>query len=88
MWDEDLPIVAKFEVRRRSYLTFDGTALAALPDFAADRELLVSLHRRAAIPASLFIIGHTMKSFSEVASYPSGGQTSVALRNLKARALS
>lgn len=45
MPDEDLPIVAKFEVRRRAYLAPDGTASAVLPDFAADRDLLVSLYR-------------------------------------------
>lgn len=45
MPDEDLPIVAKFEVRRRAYLAPDGTALTRLPDFAAHRELLVSLYR-------------------------------------------
>lgn len=45
MPDEDFPVVAKFEVRRRAYLRADGTALADLPDFACDRELLVSFYR-------------------------------------------
>jgi 2-oxoisovalerate dehydrogenase E1 component alpha subunit len=45
MPDEHLPIVAKFEVRRRAYLGLDGTALTIPPDFASDRELLVSLYR-------------------------------------------
>lgn len=45
MPDEDLPIVATFEVRRRAYLAFDGTTLTDPPDFVSDRELLVSLYR-------------------------------------------
>jgi 2-oxoisovalerate dehydrogenase E1 component alpha subunit len=45
MSDENLPIVAKFEVLRRAYLRPDGSALAPLPDFASDKELLVSLYR-------------------------------------------
>ncbi len=42
---EDFPVVAKFEVRRRSYLGRDGKALTDLPDFASDRKLLISLYR-------------------------------------------
>jgi len=42
---QELPVVARFEVRRRAYLDFDGTPLAGLPGFADDRELLVSLYR-------------------------------------------
>lgn len=43
--EEQLPVIAKFEVRHRSYLRPDGTARTALPDFAADRQLVVSLYR-------------------------------------------
>ena len=42
---QELSVVATFEVRRRSYLGSDGTALRELPSFATDRELLVSLYR-------------------------------------------
>ena len=45
MPDEDLPIVAKFEVRRRTCLGLNGAALADLPAFASDRKLLISLYR-------------------------------------------
>jgi 2-oxoisovalerate dehydrogenase E1 component alpha subunit len=45
MADEDLPIVAKFEVRRRSYVAPDGKIVNQLPGFAFDRALLVSLYR-------------------------------------------
>lgn len=45
MPDENLSIVAKFEVRRRAYIGATGAALADLPDFASDQELLASLYR-------------------------------------------
>ena len=45
MPDENLPIAATFDVRRRAYIGLDGAALTELPDFASDRDLLVSLYR-------------------------------------------
>ena len=35
MADEALPVIARFEVRRRSYLAPDGSVLRPLPAFAA-----------------------------------------------------
>jgi 2-oxoisovalerate dehydrogenase E1 component alpha subunit len=45
MADEDLPVIARFEVCRRAYLAPDGTPLRSLPSFASDTGLLVSLYR-------------------------------------------
>ena len=45
MADQDLPVIAKFEVRRRAYLAPDGSVLRDLPDFAGDHDLVVSLYR-------------------------------------------
>jgi pyruvate dehydrogenase E1 component alpha subunit len=45
MADEQLHPVAQFEIFRRAYMAPDGTPLIALPDFASDRDLLVSLYR-------------------------------------------
>jgi 2-oxoisovalerate dehydrogenase E1 component alpha subunit len=42
---EELPVVARFEVRRRSYLAHDGTVKNRLPNFASDTKLLYSLYR-------------------------------------------
>lgn len=42
---DEPPVIARFEVRRRAYLAPDGSVLRALPDFAADTDLLVSLLR-------------------------------------------
>ena len=41
----DLPVIARFEVRRRGYLAPDGTVRQRLPAFASDTELLLSLYR-------------------------------------------
>jgi 2-oxoisovalerate dehydrogenase E1 component alpha subunit len=45
MTDEGLPVIARFEVRRRSYLAPDGTVLRPLPNFASDTATLLSLYR-------------------------------------------
>jgi 2-oxoisovalerate dehydrogenase E1 component alpha subunit len=45
MADEALPVIARFEVRRRSYLAPDGTVRSALPAFAADMPTLLALYR-------------------------------------------
>src|SRR5215468_3949507 len=45
MADEELPVIARFEVRRRSYLAPDGTVLRPLPSFASDTAVLISLYR-------------------------------------------
>src|SRR5713101_318408 len=43
--DEHLPVIARFEVRRRAYLAPDGSIHRRLPAFASDRRLLVRLYR-------------------------------------------
>ncbi|HZT47322.1 MAG TPA: pyruvate dehydrogenase (acetyl-transferring) E1 component subunit alpha [Hyphomicrobiaceae bacterium] len=45
MTDEDLPVIARFEVRRRGYLAPDGRALGKLPGFAGDAANLIALYR-------------------------------------------
>src|SRR5215475_5852110 len=45
MADEGLPVIARFEVRRRSYLAPDGTVLRPLPSLASDTGVLISLYR-------------------------------------------
>jgi pyruvate dehydrogenase E1 component alpha subunit len=42
---EELPVVARFEVRRRNYLAPDGSTNRPLPTFATDAKLLVGLYR-------------------------------------------
>src|SRR6266566_3510498 len=45
MADEGLPVIARFEVHRRSYLAPDGTVLRPLPSFTSDTGVLISLYR-------------------------------------------
>src|SRR3989449_8565961 len=45
MADEEFPVIARFEVRRRSYLAPDGSVLRPLPSFASDLDLLLALYR-------------------------------------------
>jgi 2-oxoisovalerate dehydrogenase E1 component alpha subunit len=45
MADEDLPVVAHFDVRHRSYLAADGTALRSPPASLADARSLIPLYR-------------------------------------------
>ena len=42
---QDFPVIAHFEVRRRSYLAPDGEPVRALPSFASDQGLLLELYR-------------------------------------------
>ncbi len=43
--EEQLPVIARFEVRRRSYLAPNGSINHQLPAFASDTKLLVELYR-------------------------------------------
>jgi len=45
MTDEEIPVIAHFDVRRRSYLALDGAILRKPPEFVADLGSLVSLYR-------------------------------------------
>jgi 2-oxoisovalerate dehydrogenase E1 component alpha subunit len=45
MADEEFPVIARFDVRRRSYLAPDGTILRKPPNFVADIGSLFSLYR-------------------------------------------
>jgi pyruvate dehydrogenase E1 component alpha subunit len=45
MANEDLPVIAHFDVRRRGYLAPDGTVLRMPPDFATNISSLISLYR-------------------------------------------
>src|SRR5215813_2331421 len=42
---EELPVIARFEVRRRNYLAPDGSTNRPLATFATDAKLFVGLYR-------------------------------------------
>ena len=41
----DLPVIADFQIRRRSYLSSNGEISGSLPGFAADAKALIALYR-------------------------------------------
>jgi hypothetical protein len=43
--NQELPVIARFEVCRRNYLAPDGSINRPLPAFAADANLLAALYR-------------------------------------------
>src|SRR5262245_43124783 len=45
MMNEDLPVIAHFDIRRRSYLAPDGKPTGTLPGFARDLNSLAALYR-------------------------------------------
>src|SRR5438445_8340961 len=50
MADEGLPVIARFEVRQRSYLAPDGTVLRPLPPFASSTASRLALYRGMVLP--------------------------------------
>jgi hypothetical protein len=43
--NQDLPVIARFEVRYRNYVAPDGSIARPLPAFASDANLLIALYR-------------------------------------------
>jgi 2-oxoisovalerate dehydrogenase E1 component alpha subunit len=78
--DEDLPVIARFEVRRRSYLAPDGTVLRSLPGFASDTELLISLLRAMALLRAFDLKAVALQRTGRLGTYPvSLGQEAVSV---------
>ena len=78
--DEDLPVIARFEVRRRSYLAPDGTVLRSLPSFASDTELLISLLRAMALLRAFDLKAVALQRTGRLGTYPvSLGQEAVSV---------
>jgi 2-oxoisovalerate dehydrogenase E1 component alpha subunit len=80
MSSEDLPVIARFEVRRRSYLAADGTILRPLPDFASDTDLLISLLRAMALLRAFDLKAVALQRTGRLGTYPvSLGQEAVSI---------
>lgn len=78
--NEDLPVIARFEVRRRGYLAPDGGVLRKLPDFAADTGLLVSFLRAMALTRAFDLKAVALQRTGRLGTYPvSLGQEAVAV---------
>lgn len=81
MGDEDhLPVIAQFEVRRRAYLAPDGTVLCELPDFAGERELVVSLYRGMVLARAFDLKAVALQRTGRLGTYATSlGQEAVAI---------
>lgn len=78
--DDELPVIARFEVRRRGYLGSDGRPVRALPDFAADIELLVSLYRGMALARAFDLKAVSLQRTGRLGTYAvSLGQEAAAI---------
>jgi 2-oxoisovalerate dehydrogenase E1 component subunit alpha len=77
--DEELPVVARFEVRRRAYLAPDGTVLRSLPQFAADTGILVSLYRAMVLTRTFDLKAVSLQRTGRLGTYAAAlGQEAVA----------
>jgi 2-oxoisovalerate dehydrogenase E1 component alpha subunit len=80
MADQDLPVIAKFEVRRRTYLAPDGTVLRDLPDFAGDHDLVVSLYRAMVLARTFDLRAVSLQRTGRLGTYATSlGQEAVAV---------
>jgi 2-oxoisovalerate dehydrogenase E1 component alpha subunit len=80
MADEGLPVIARFEVRRRSYLAPDGTVLRPLPRFASDTGVLISLYRGMVLTRAFDIKAVSLQRTGRLGTYAvSLGQEAVSV---------
>src|SRR5437763_9379798 len=80
MADEGLPVVARFEVRRRSYVAPDGTVLRPLPDFASDIPKLLALYRGMLLTRAFHLKAVSLQRTGRLGTYAvSLGQEAVAV---------
>jgi pyruvate dehydrogenase E1 component alpha subunit len=78
--DEQLPVIASFEVRRRGYLAPDGTFARPLPEFAADTNLLLSLYRGMVLTRAFDLKAVSLQRTGRLGTYAvSLGQEAVAV---------
>jgi 2-oxoisovalerate dehydrogenase E1 component alpha subunit len=77
---DELPVIARFEVRRRSYLAPDGTVLRQLPSFASDTDLLVALYRAMVLTRAFDMKAVSLQRTGRLGTYAvSLGQEAVAV---------
>jgi 2-oxoisovalerate dehydrogenase E1 component alpha subunit len=78
--DEELPVIARFEVRRRAYLATDGTVLRSLPQFTADAGAVVSLYRALVLARAFDLKAVSLQRTGRLGTYAAAlGQEAVAV---------
>jgi 2-oxoisovalerate dehydrogenase E1 component alpha subunit len=77
---EELPVIANFEVRRRAYLAPDGGVLRHLPDFANDRDLIISMYRGMALARAFDLRAVSLQRTGRLGTYATSlGQEAVTV---------
>jgi pyruvate dehydrogenase E1 component alpha subunit len=77
---EDLPVIARFAVRRRAYMAPDGSLLRDLPCFADDRDLVVALYRGMALARAFDLKAVALQRTGRLGTYATSlGQEAVAV---------
>ncbi len=77
---EELPVIATFEVRRRVYIAPDGTVVRELPSFAGDRNLIVSMCRGMALARAFDLKAVSLQRTGRLGTYATSlGQEAVAV---------
>src|SRR5438093_12647931 len=80
MADEEFPVIARFEVRRRSYLAPDGSVLRPLPAFASDTATLLALYRGMVLTRAFDLKAVSLQRTGRLGTYAvSLGQEAVAV---------
>ncbi len=69
MSSEDWPIVASFEIRRRAYLSADGSVVAPLPAFAQDAAQLTALYRGMVLTRALDVKAVALQRTGRLGTY-------------------
>ncbi|WP_051335866.1 pyruvate dehydrogenase (acetyl-transferring) E1 component subunit alpha [Methylocapsa acidiphila] len=68
--DEELPVIARFELRRRAYLGPDGVLHGRPPAFASNVDLLISLLRAMALTRAFDLKAVALQRTGRLGTYP------------------
>src|SRR5499427_6942099 len=80
MMQEELPVIANFEVRRRAYLAPDGGILRGLPNFANNRDPIISMYRGMALARAFDLRAVSLQRTGRLGTYATSlGQEAVAV---------
>jgi 2-oxoisovalerate dehydrogenase E1 component subunit alpha len=78
--DEELPVIARFEVRRRAYLAPDGKVLRPLPAVASDTGSLVAIYRAMVLARAFDLKAVSLQRTGRLGTYAVAlGQEAVAI---------
>src|SRR5262249_56832718 len=78
--EQELPVMARFEVHRRAYLAPDGAILRDLPDFGTDQNLIVAMYRGMALARAFDLKAVSLQRTGRLGTYATSlGQEAVSV---------